>query len=390
MNNHHHELDRILSALSEANAHEFEAARPMPGSVYHSVRVHEREMQNLFRREWMCLGRSCDLAGEGDYVADRVAGVPVLAVRQANGSLKAFLNACAHRFAQIAVEGNGSRRLFVCPYHAWTYDAAGVLVRAPHMEDLENFDESTHGLREIHVEEWQGFVYVSLAPVRPSPLNARLTQLTDEVVGRYDMARYQTVIRDTMPVAANWKNMIENFIESYHVFVVHAATFATDGKMPTDYVCGPDMAWATCHWGTRTGGEGRSIAHASNTALEGDWRRTTVVVCVFPNHLITLAPDYLWSVTVKPDGVGAMQADWSVAVPPEVLGDVGDAGRAAWLAQLRGFMDAANDEDKPVIEALHRGTAMTPGAGRYHPIERNLWNFACYLERMFKSDTEAT
>ena len=73
---------------------------------------------------------------------------------------------------------------------------------------------------------------------------------------------------------------------------------------------------------------------------------------------------------------------WLVAVAPEVLNAIPSGERDGWLADLRVFMDAANGEDKPVIEALHRGTLVTPGLGYYHPVERNLWNFATYLERM--------
>ena len=102
--------------------------------------------------------------------------------------------------------------------------------------------------------------------------------------------------------------------------------------------------------------------------------------CVFPNHLVTLMPDYLWYISVQPEGVDRMQATWGVAVPPEVLADIEEKDFPDWLRQFRGYMDVANDEDKPLVEALHRGSAsaLLP-AGTYHPIERNLWQFTRYL-----------
>ena len=105
--------------------------------------------------------------------------------------------------------------------------------------------------------------------------------------------------------------------------------------------------------------------------------------CVFPSHLITLMPDYLWYISVQPLGTDQMQATWGVAFPPEVLTDVADADYDQWLADFKTYMDVANDEDKPLVEALHRGTAspMLP-RGVLHPIERNLWQFTRYLSGM--------
>ena len=99
--------------------------------------------------------------------------------------------------------------------------------------------------------------------------------------------------------------------------------------------------------------------------------------------LITLTANLLWYISVQPDGVGRFKALWGVSVPPDVLASVGEAGREDWLAGMRRFMDRANEEDRPLCEALYQGT-MAPQAppGRYHPIERNVWDFGRYLARM--------
>ena len=373
---------RLLSELRDCVADRFEVSRPMPGDVYHSSSFAALERERIFHQEWICLGRVSDFAREGSFVTETIGDVSVLAVRQSDGTIKAFLNACAHRFARLVNDRDGARKLFVCPYHAWAYDGAGRLVRAPHMEASDDFDPGAVSLRQLHTDVWQGFVYVSLARERPTPLSERLERVTSEVIGQYGMEHYETVIQDEMPVAANWKNMIENFIESYHIFAVHAATFGTAGKDPNAYICGADMDHCAFHWSAKSEEEGMGAAHASNTSLNGEWRRTTVVGSVFPCHLITLAPDYMWSVAVLPVSSGEMRAVWSVSVAPEILADLDAAERDAWISNLRTFMDAANNEDKPVIEALWNGTQMTPGNGFYHKVERNLWNFATYIKRM--------
>ncbi len=105
--------------------------------------------------------------------------------------------------------------------------------------------------------------------------------------------------------------------------------------------------------------------------------------CIFPCHLVTLMPDYLWYISVQPLGTDRMQATWSVAVPPEVLDDIPAADYDGWLKDFKSYMDIANGEDKELVEALHRGSGspILP-EGAYHPIERNLWQFTRYLARM--------
>jgi phenylpropionate dioxygenase-like ring-hydroxylating dioxygenase large terminal subunit len=376
------DLEGIHAALVKSNGTEFSHAIPMPGAVYHSAAFAEHERERIFRREWICIGRATDLSGAGSFITETVDDVAVIAVRQRDDTIKAFLNVCAHRFAKLETAASGTKKLFTCPYHAWSYDTAGRLVRAPFSEGVAGFDPKCISLREVHTELWEGFVYVSLAAERPTSPSDRLRQITSEVIGQYGMAEYVTVLRDELPVAANWKNMIENFIESYHLFAVHQATFGPAKKTPDDYVCGPDLDACAFHWGAKESDEGLGAAHPENTRLEGEWRRITVVGVVFPNHLITLGPDYLWSVTVHPDGPGRIRATWSLSMAPEVVGAIADGDRQAWLDGLREFMDALNAEDKPVIEALHRGTTKTAGPGWYHPIERNIWNFANYLQNI--------
>jgi len=105
--------------------------------------------------------------------------------------------------------------------------------------------------------------------------------------------------------------------------------------------------------------------------------------CVFPNHLVTLMPDYLWYISVQPISIGQFQATWGFAVPPEILADITPKDYDAWLAQMVSYMEIANDEDKLLVEGLYRGTAspLLP-KGTFHPIERNLWQFIRYLARI--------
>lgn len=375
-------LNVVLERLKESAERPFEDARPIPPEVHHSRAFLEHERESLFMREWICVGRADEIAAYGDYLTHDIAGVSIFVVRQEDGSIKAFVNACAHRFSRLLSDETGSRKRFTCPYHAWTYDCAGSLIRAPYMEMKEGFDLAKHGLRELQAEVWEGFLYVTLADDPAKSLAESLAPLRDEVVGRYDMACYRTVMRETMTWDANWKNLIENFTESYHVPIAHGKTFARHEKSLEGYICGEDSDHYGYHRAAQPSDQPPGAAHPANERLQGDWRRMMVDFCVFPSHLVTLMPDYLWYISVQPFGTSHMRATWGVAFSPEILADVPDAEYDSWLADFRAYMDTANGEDKPLVEALHKGTAspLLPN-GTLHPIERNIWQFSRYLAK---------
>lgn len=374
---------QVLQQLDAAASCAFESARPIPAAANHSLEFMELERERVFAREWICVGRADEVPVTGDFLCHDVAGVPVLVVRQEDGEIRAFVNACAHRFACLEAREKGRAKRFTCRYHAWTYDLGGNLVRAPFMEMKEGFEYSEHGLCGLHCEVWEGFVYVSLAKERPVPLAERLAPLTDNVVGRFDMSCYRTVLRTTMVWEANWKNLMENFIESYHVPIAHLKTFAKHDKPLSTYVCGEDADYYCYHRAAQPEDTGPGAAHPSNDRLEGEWRRMMVDFSIFPCQLITLMPDFLWWISVQPDGVGRFRAMWGLAFPPEILADVPEAEFDDWLAAKKVYMDTANDEDKELVEALYRGSAspLLPD-GTYHPLERNLWQFMRYLSRV--------
>ena len=330
-------LAKILAALKEVAAQPFEVATPIPAAVNHSHDFSKHERQAVFMQEWICIGRTDEISETGDYLTHEIADVPIMVVRQADGEIRAFVNACAHRFACLMPNEKGSTKRFTCRYHAWTYDLEGQLVRAPFMEMKDGFDLSHHKLRQLHCEIWEGFVYVNLAGKPSISLAESLSVLKERIVGHYDMACYKTVLRETMVWNANWKNLIENFTESYHVPIAHKKTFAQHGKPLEDYVCGADYDAFGYHHAPQKSETGSGAAHPKNDRLEGEWRRMMVDFCVFPCHLVTLMPDYLWYITVQPNGVGQMKATWGVAVPPEVLADIPAEEYDAWLEQTKGL-----------------------------------------------------
>ena len=376
-------LREVLAELKEVAETTFEKAVPVPAAVNHSIEFFKHEMKSIFMKEWICIGRNDELSAAGDFLTQEIAGISVIVVRQKDGSIRAFINACAHRFARLLQEEKGNTKRFTCPYHAWTYDIGGDLVRAPYMEMKRGFDKAKNGLRRLFVESWEGFIYVNLSEIQPKSITSRLYSLRENVVGRYDMSCYKTVMRKTMIWDANWKNLIENFIESYHVPIAHQKTFAKHKKPIEDYICGEDDFNYCYHYASQHAETGLGAAHSNNTKLYGEWRRTMVDFCIFPNHLITLMPDYLWYISVQPMGIGQFKATWGLAFPPENLLDIPKKEFDNWLSGMRDYMNIANDEDKLVVEGLYRGSSSSYlPTGTFHPIERNLWQFIRYLSNI--------
>ena len=376
-------LEQALNSLKSAADVEFESAAPIPASLNHSVAFFEHEQKIIFQNQRVCIGREDEIANWGDYLTHEIANVPVVVIRQQDDTLAAFVNACAHRSACLLSDKRGSAKRFSCRYHGWTYDTSGALIGAPYMEMKPEFDKTEHKLKPLHCEQWQGFVYVSVADQPTTVPNEVLKPFTDGVVGRYDMGCYQTMIRETMEWTANWKNLMENFIESYHVPIAHTQTFANHDKPLTDYICGEDSEHYCYHRAPQPHETGLGSAYPDNDRLEGEWRRMMIDFCIFPNHLVTLMPDYLWYISVQPSSVDRFRATWGVAFPPEVIDSIEEDKRETWISDFKKYMDVANDEDKTLVEALHIGTRSSQlPRGTYHPIERNLWQFNNYLARM--------
>jgi phenylpropionate dioxygenase-like ring-hydroxylating dioxygenase large terminal subunit len=300
-------LNESLRSLQEYSSQSFEESSPIPPSINHSIHFYNHEQDRIFNQEWICIGRCDEIPLTGDFLTHEIAGTPVLIVRQDSGEIMSFVNACAHRFTCLSKEKSGHAFAFSCPNHAWTYGIDGQLKHAPFMDMKSNFIMSDHNLERLHTEIWEGFIYVALSKKPKKGIAKSLDALKKNIVGRYDMASYKTVIRESMSWNANWKNLVENFTESYHVPIAHPKTFAGHEKQIKDYECGEDSDHYCYHFAPQELEEGSGAAHPLNINLKGKWRRTMVDFCVFPNHLVTLMPDYLWWVSVMPKSVGDLR-----------------------------------------------------------------------------------
>ena len=128
-------LKSVLTELETAAMLSFEDSVPIPAAVNHSKEFFTHELKSIFLKEWISVGREDEISNEGDFLTHEVAGVSILIVRQTNGSISSFINACAHRFARLVQEKSGNTKRFMCPYHAWTYNIGCLLYTSPSPRD---------------------------------------------------------------------------------------------------------------------------------------------------------------------------------------------------------------------------------------------------------------
>ena len=156
-------LESSLKLIKDYSKKPFEEAIPIPSALNHSIEFYNHEQSKIFNQEWICIARCDEIPTSGDYITHEIAGTPVLVVRQESGDIKGFINACAHRFTCLVKEESGHAYAFTCPNHAWTYGIDGQLNHAPFMDLKSDFDVKENSLELIHIETWEGFVYVTLS-----------------------------------------------------------------------------------------------------------------------------------------------------------------------------------------------------------------------------------
>jgi choline monooxygenase len=302
----------------------------------------------------------------------------VVAVRATDGTVKTHANVCLHRMMRL-LDGCGHTNRIVCPYHAWTYTIDGQLIGAPHMEKSADFKPREHQLPSIRTEIWQGWIYVTLNGAA-KPVAEMLKPLA-EVTDRYAQEHYVPVAQQDFVWDTNWKLLTENFMESYHLPVAHKATVGAWFPVDTNRFPTEQFDHFTYQTFTKNQDAAYGLAHKDNTRLTDEWRYTSVMPTVFPTHMYVLAPDHLWYLSLRPQGVSEVQVRFGVALAPERLAALGD-GKDKFVADTIAFFDKVNDEDKGVVRGIYEGAkAPLSRPGPLSWMEREIHDFTRYLAR---------
>jgi len=204
--------------------------RGLPGSAYTSEYFRELENSHIFSKEWIFVGFAHQIPKAGDALPVNVASQSVLLIRNKNDEVTAFHNVCRHRNLQLVDKPSNCGRMIRCPYHSWTYDLEGQLRGTPYFggdatTPVEGFKMEDNNLLTVNCRVWHDWIFVNLDE-KPEPFDDFLAPIKT-VLADTDISQYKPIaMLEFGEVACNWKLLMENFIEPYHVQFVHKNTTA--------------------------------------------------------------------------------------------------------------------------------------------------------------------
>lgn len=322
-----------------------------PLEAYASPERLAREQQTLFRDFPLLLGLSCDLRNPGDFITDSYSGVPLLIVRQPEGGLLGFVNACSHRGAPVAQGAGSSPQGFACPYHAWRYGPDGTLLGMPGAAGFEGIEGDAWALQRVAVEEKYGMVWAVPNPAlaeAPVNIDRHLGELAPEYES-YGFGGYHHFATQVLEPSINWKMGVDGFLESYHLRVLHPETV---GPMYFTNLATAD-AFGFNH---RMVAVRKSFAdEASDQVLADDLLRyTNVLYTLFPNTMFVYQIDHLEVWRMFPDGNDPNRSKMvlSMYVPEPVATD---SAARHWNNNLRLAVATVEGEDLALGERIQAG-----------------------------------
>ncbi|MEI4472101.1 SRPBCC family protein [Frigidibacter sp. MR17.24] len=368
-------MNKVTAAkeLADNVATPFESAQAMPASVYKSPDFLALEQSEIFAKSWICAGRADALKGPGAYMTLEVAGEAIIVVRDQDEVLRAMSNVCRHRMS-ILLEGRGTTRTITCPYHAWTYSLDGSLRGAPAMELNGSFCKKDTRLPAIRCVDWKGWIMLTLDDSLPEP--DVVFAGVDDLVGYLDMSSYVETFREEHRWNTNWKILAENFMESYHLPMCHGGTIGGATKLK-DMVCPEGYPGFNYHHILKDDTVPLALAHPTNTVLEGEDRRRTWLLALYPSLMITLTPGYFWYLSLVPDGPDHVKILYGGGLSPEFMQD---PKAPEYFAALKALLDDVNEEDKGCTERVWQGLQSRFAVpGPLSHLERPNYEFAQWI-----------
>jgi choline monooxygenase len=329
-----------------------ERGQGLPGRHFTDDAAFELERQTIFTHGWICIGLSADTPTKGDITPVSVLGHSLLQVR--DETLRVFHNVCSHRGALLVETPVRGRARIACPYHSWTYKLDGELVSTPHVGGAHRHTcETIHPeglhLRSVRSAEWAGHVFINLSGTAPA-----FDEWIRPVAARFASVEWGVLRRDpasslTLTVAANWKVIVENFVESYHLPWVHQELNSVNSMESHYQILGG-------HSYLGQGGdayEGDRITSASLPRLTSfsDGSRYESLA-IFPNLILVPLADMTFSIILHPEAAERTRERLEFFfVTDEALQERFTAERKKNVE----FITNVNAEDVKIIEVVQRG-----------------------------------
>jgi len=215
-----------------------EEARWLPQRAYIDDGVYQAEIREIFSKEWIPVLHHSSLPNTGDFRTIEIIGKPLLFVRDDDGAVRCFINICRHRGMAVA-SGHGNCKAFVCPYHRWSYNLDGKIKSTPMIKG--DWAKGTEGLTEVRTEIFLGLVCINFSGDKAPPASEGLQELAD-AFAPWNPDKMQVSYELTYNCPWNWKLMLENGIEGYHIIGTHRESVQDFSPGELCYVSTPDGA----------------------------------------------------------------------------------------------------------------------------------------------------
>ena len=353
----------------EAVRYSYDGGRPLPGAAYRDPAIFEVEASKLFRETWISIACGQNVPERGDVFPVRIVGQSLLVLRDTEDAVRVFYNLCRHRGAPLAdgpCRVRGAR--LVCPYHAWSYGLDGHLLAAPHFHREEHQGEDAGqpsaqeradlGLLSVRSAVWRDIVFVNFSGQAP-PFEDFIRPL-DQRIARWTESELRPLSSDEYEIRANWKLAAENFLDNYHLPVVHPQIVGGfSGVLKTEHVeVSDEIVGAVLPDGYGEGSGQLDSMLPRFSGLGADERLRVEAFSLFPNTLILVEPDNQQVIVLRPQTPG---------VTLETLANyvVSDESQCEELAKERDEMHQiateVNDQDAALLAGLQLTRAMDVG-----------------------------
>lgn len=354
-------------------------ARAMSGGYYTSSEYLDIEREELFRKQWVCVGHVGEVPRPGDYFTTELVDEQLLVVRDPGGMVRVLSNVCRHR-GNIVAQGAGHAARFVCSYHAWTYGVDGQFLRAPLIAEDARFGNRNCDLPKFATGTWQGFIFVNLDG-SASPLAPALAAM-EPYIRNYHPAERHFLFGAEEIWNTNWKCLLENFMEGYHLSPTHANTLhaITPTTLCEKLPDGPGFTGYRANFHPTC--PERGPYHEDLTEQE---RRSDVFYCVYPSFVVGFCPHFTLYMCLRPLTVGRVGIRWGITGVPS---DLESPVVKDYIKLCREFCE----EDRTVLERLHKGLKSRyyrPGPLAPDNFEGTIWDIFQYMARRLGSNNGA-
>lgn len=392
-------LDALLADLQRTADLPLERATTLPAGIYTDETYFTWEVDHVLRPAWLCLAHVSQIPQAGDFLNLEVLGEPLIAVHGKDGVVRVLSRVCPHRAMDImppgfgydghegghahgvgdpraGSPGCGHARLFLCPYHHWSFELDGRLKACPEMQLAEGFRRDDVGLKSFRSEVWNGFLFVNLSG-DAGPLAAQYQPLADDIAG-WETGRMKLVLHREWDCPFNWKVLVENFMEPYHHLGAHCKTLQP--LMPAKHT------WTDAERshsirvnlpfqeGIETSGDADFPAIPT---LPAEHRRQMSAYLGQPSFLLFNGPDRVFWYRIDPISPDHSRLQTTMLVHDRALDDP-DCDRKLALAEK--MLVDFHMEDMEVCTAVQRGFFATGfQRGRLSHLEMPIWLIQRYL-----------